>query len=54
MPGRFSLTARLTAFYTLVSALVLVGMGLLVSLATGRHFVELDRDYLHDKIALVQ
>ena len=54
MPGRFSLTARLTAFYTLVSALVLVGMGLLVSLATGRHFVELDRDYLHDKIELVQ
>ena len=54
MPGRLSLTARLTALYTLVSALVLVGMGLLVSLATERHFVELDRDYLHDKIGLVQ
>lgn len=54
MLGRLSLTARLTAFYTLVSALVLVGMGLLVSLATGRHFVELDHDYLKDKIGLVQ
>ncbi len=54
MPGRLSLTARLTAFYTLVSAAVLVGMGVLVSLATERHFVELDRDFLKDKIELVQ
>ncbi len=54
MLGRLSLTARLTAFYTLVSAAVLVGMGVLVSQATGRHFVELDRDYLHDKIELIQ
>lgn len=54
MPGRLSLTARLTAFYTLVSAAVLLGMGVLVSLATERHFVELDHDYLKDKIGLVQ
>ncbi|MBS3998452.1 MAG: heavy metal sensor histidine kinase [Hydrogenophaga sp.] len=54
MLSRLSLTARLTAFYTLVSAAVLVGMGFLVSNATGRHFVELDRDYLLDKIGLVQ
>ncbi|MBA4260714.1 MAG: two-component sensor histidine kinase [Comamonadaceae bacterium] len=54
MPGRFSLTARLTVFYTLASATVLVGMGVLMSLATGRHFVELDRDYLQDKIGLIQ
>lgn len=54
MPGRFSLTARLTVFYTLVSATVLVGLGVLMSLATGRHFVELDRDYLQDKIGLIQ
>lgn len=54
MPGRLSLTARLTAFYTLVSAAVLVGMSVLVSLATERHFVELDHDYLKDKIGLVQ
>jgi two-component system heavy metal sensor histidine kinase CusS len=54
MLGRLSLTARLTAFYTLVSAAVLIGMGFLVSNATARHFVELDRDYLLDKIGLVQ
>ena len=54
MLGRLSLTARLTALYTLVSACVLVGLGLLVSIAVGRHFVELDRDFLKDKIALVQ
>lgn len=54
MLGRLSLTARLTAFYTLVAAAVLVGMGVLVSQATERHFVELDRDYLHDKIELIQ
>jgi two-component system, OmpR family, heavy metal sensor histidine kinase CusS len=54
MLARLSLTARLAAFYTLVSAAVLVGMGFLVSNATGRHFVELDRDYLLDKIGLVQ
>ena len=54
MLGRLSLTTRLAAFYTLVSAAVLVGMGVLVSQATERHFVELDRDYLHDKIELIQ
>ena len=54
MLGRLSLTARLTALYTLVSACVLVGLGLLVSIAVGRHFVELDRDFLKDKIDLVQ
>lgn len=54
MFGRISLTARLTAFYTLVSTIVLVGLGALVVMATERHFVELDRDYLKDKIALIQ
>ena len=54
MLGRLSLTARLTALYTLVSACVLVGLGLLISIAVSRHFVELDRDFLKDKIDLVQ
>ncbi|MEK7346961.1 MAG: heavy metal sensor histidine kinase [Pseudomonadota bacterium] len=54
MLGRISLTARLTAFYALVSTLVLVGLGSLVVMATERHFVELDRDYLKDKVALIQ
>ncbi|MBL8335162.1 MAG: heavy metal sensor histidine kinase [Rhodoferax sp.] len=54
MLGRLSLTARLTALYTLVSACVLVGLGLLVSIAVGRHFVELDQEFLRDKIDLVR
>lgn len=54
MLGRLSLTARLTAFYALVSASVLVGLAILVAFATSRHFVELDRGYLQDKIGLVQ
>ncbi len=54
MYGRLSLTARLTALYTLVSATVLVGLGILVVLATSRHFVELDRNYLQDKIGLIK
>ena len=54
MLGRPSLTARLTAFYALVSASVLVGLAILVAFATSRHFVELDRGYLQDKIGLVQ
>jgi len=54
MLGRLSLIARLTAFYALVSASVLVGLALLVAFATSRHFVELDRGYLQDKIGLVQ
>jgi two-component system heavy metal sensor histidine kinase CusS len=51
---RLSLTARLTVFYALVSAAVVVGMATLVALATAQHFVEIDRDYLQDKIGLVQ
>lgn len=54
MLSRLTLTARLTVLYTLVSALVLLGLGTLVLLATGRHFVELDRVYLQDKIHLAQ
>ena len=54
MLGRLPLTARLTAFYALVSATVLVGLAILVAFATDRHFVELDQDYLQDKIGLVQ
>lgn len=46
----FTLTARLTALFTLVSAAVLLGLGLLVMLVISRHFVELDRLYLDDKV----
>ncbi len=54
MIGRCSLTARLTLLYTLVSALVLLGMAGLIAVAVKRHFTELDRDSLRDKIHLVE
>lgn len=54
MIGRLTLTARLTLLYTLVSASVLLGLGVLVAWSTHQHFIELDRDYLQDKVHLIQ
>lgn len=54
MLRRMTLTARLTVLYTLVSATVLLGLGLLVVWSTQQHFVELDRDFLQDKAHLIQ
>ena len=54
MNSRYSLTTRLTAFFTLASAFVLVGLGSLVAISIDRHFVELDRDALRDKIHLTR
>lgn len=54
MLRRFSLTTRLTVIYTLVSALVLLGMALIIALTVSRHFEELDGDTLQDKIHLIQ
>ncbi len=51
---RLTLTARLTLLYTLVSATVLLGLGMLVAWSTHQHFIELDRDYLQDKVQLIQ
>lgn len=51
---RLSLTARLTGWYVLASGVLLLGLAALVFSATARHFDELDRHTLHDKIALVQ
>ena len=50
---RFSLTTRLTTFYSLVSTAVLFGMGLLVTVLVERHFEEMDQRFLDDKIELV-
>lgn len=52
--ARLTLTARLTVLFTLVSASVLLGLGALVAWSTARHFVELDRSYLEDKVQLVE
>ena len=54
MIGRLSLTTRLTLLYSLVSALLLLGMAGLTAVAVDRHFEQLDRDTLHDKIELIQ
>ncbi len=54
MIRRLTLTARLTFLYTLVSAVVLLGLGVLVAWSTHLHFIDLDRDYLLDKVQLIQ
>lgn len=51
---RLTLTARLTVLFTLVAAAVLLGLCVLVAMAIDRHFVELDRLYLEDKLHLVE
>jgi two-component system, OmpR family, heavy metal sensor histidine kinase CusS len=51
---RLTLTARLTLLYSAVSLAVLCGLGALVMRANQIHFVDLDRDYLTDKAALVR
>ena len=51
---RLTLTARLTVLFTLVAGAVLLGLGILVAWSTARHFVELDRIFLDDKIHLVE
>ncbi len=51
---RLTLTARLTLLFTAVSLAVLCGLGVMVTRANQAHFVDLDRDYLTDKAALVR
>lgn len=54
MNAKYSLTTRLTVFFTFVAAFVLAGLGSLVAISISRHFVELDRDALRDKIHLTR
>jgi two-component system heavy metal sensor histidine kinase CusS len=51
---RFSLTTRLTAFFSLTSAAVLAGLGILIAAAMDRHFAEQDYGVLGDNIRLIQ
>ena len=53
MLRHLSLTSRLTAFFTMVAAAVVLGLGFLFMLATDRHFLELDRTALRDKKLLI-
>ncbi|WP_019449190.1 heavy metal sensor histidine kinase [Cupriavidus sp. BIS7] len=50
----YSLTTRLTAFFSLSSACVLLGLGLLIFTAMDRHFAEEDYALLRDNMRLVE
>ena len=52
--GRLPLTQRLTLFFTVVAASVVLGLGILFLVATERHFVALDRDTLQEKQHLIE
>ena len=54
MIGKLSLTARLTALFSLVSASVLLGLALLIGQAVDRHFEEEDYTTLADQAGLVR
>lgn len=49
-----SLTSRLTVFFTLAAASLVLGMGVLLMVLTDRHFVALDRMSLEDKQHLIE
>ena len=48
-----SLTSRLTLFFTLLSAVILLGLGVIFLVASERHFIVLDDIVLQDKQRLV-
>jgi len=52
--GRLSLTRRLTLFFTVVAATVVLGLGVLFLVETQRHFVVLDQMALQDKRQLIE
>ncbi|EHR73133.1 heavy metal sensor kinase [Burkholderiales bacterium JOSHI_001] len=49
-----SLTQRLTVFFTVLAAVIVLGLGLVFIQATERHFVDLDRGALQDKKYLIK
>lgn len=51
---RQSLTTRLTIFFTLVVAILILGLGWLFTTATERHFADLDQLAMEDKRSLIQ
>ncbi len=54
MGKRLSLTTRLTLFFTLAAATVVTALGCLFIAAASQHFMELDRETLEDKQALIR
>ena len=53
MPRSLSLTSRLTLFFTLLSAVIVLGLGVIFLVASERHFIVLDDIVLQDKQRLV-
>jgi two-component system heavy metal sensor histidine kinase CusS len=54
MKARLSLTARLTILFSLSSAAVLVGLGVLIWLAIDNHFADEDYAVLGDNVRLIE
>lgn len=54
MTARLSLTTRLTILFSLSSAAVLLGLGVLIWLAMDRHFADEDYAVLGDNVRLIQ
>ena len=54
MLRNLSLTSRLTIFFTLVAAAVVLGLGWLCMVSADRHFLDLDRMALEDKRQLIE
>ena len=54
MKARLSLTARLTILFSLSSAVVLLGLGMLIWLAMDSHFADEDYAVLDDNVRLVR
>ncbi|AQV98783.1 two-component sensor histidine kinase [Cupriavidus necator] len=54
MKGRMSLTARLTILFSLSSAAVLLGLGVLIWLAIDKHFADEDYAVLGDNVRLIR
>ncbi len=50
----FSLTSRLALFFTTVAAIIVLGLGILFTAASERHFVDLDRGLVQDKRQLIE
>ncbi|MCL9849323.1 heavy metal sensor histidine kinase (plasmid) [Ralstonia solanacearum P673] len=52
--GQFSLTTRLTAYFSLCSATVLLGLGVVIALAMDQHFAVEDYTALRENVSVIQ
>ncbi|NHU49784.1 MULTISPECIES: hypothetical protein, partial [Bacteria] len=52
--GQFSLTTRLTAYFSLCSAAVLLGLGVVIALAMDQHFAVEDYTALRENVSVIE